>query len=95
MLNFYSSRRILVGYIIAYFSFFPFIHRHRQIRRKDPDALQPEARLYWLLYSKFHKVIPGNSCVSHMICVQLPHSKLLVYLALRGQAWVLRGTCIG
>ncbi|KAI9855314.1 MAG: hypothetical protein M1824_006164 [Vezdaea acicularis] len=41
---------IAVGYIIAYFSFFPFIHRHRQIRRKDPDALQPEARLYWLLY---------------------------------------------
>ena len=41
---------ILIGYIIAYFSFFPFIHRDRQIRRKDPDALQPERRLYWLLY---------------------------------------------
>ena len=42
---------ILIGYFIAYFSFFPFIHRDRQIRRKDPDALQPERRLYWLLYS--------------------------------------------
>ncbi|MCJ1279306.1 hypothetical protein MMC21_007130 [Puttea exsequens] len=41
---------IIIGYFIAYFSFFPFIHRHRQIRRRDPDALQPEARLYWLLY---------------------------------------------
>ncbi|MCJ1336461.1 hypothetical protein MMC09_001737 [Bachmanniomyces sp. S44760] len=42
---------IIIGYIIAYLSFFPFIHRDRQIRRKDPDALQPEARLYWLLYT--------------------------------------------
>ena len=41
---------IIIGYFIAYFSFFPFIHKHRAIRRKDPDALQPEARLYWLLY---------------------------------------------
>ncbi|KAI9799790.1 MAG: hypothetical protein M1825_004350 [Sarcosagium campestre] len=42
---------ILVGYLIAYFSFFPFIRRHQQIQSKDPDALQPEARLYWLLYT--------------------------------------------
>ncbi|KAI9867090.1 MAG: hypothetical protein M1830_005857 [Pleopsidium flavum] len=42
---------IVVGYFLAYFSFFPFIHRDRQIRRKNPDALQPEARLYWLLYT--------------------------------------------
>jgi MFS family permease len=48
---------LLVGYLIAYFSFFPFIHRHRQIRKKDPDALQPEARLYWLLYSKLPAII--------------------------------------
>jgi MFS family permease len=41
---------ILIGYFIAYFSFFPFIQRDRAIRRKDPDALQPERRLYWLLY---------------------------------------------
>ena len=41
---------ILLGYILAYSSFLPFIHRDRQIRRKDPDALQPERRLYWLLY---------------------------------------------
>ncbi|KAL8831978.1 MAG: hypothetical protein Q9170_005072 [Blastenia crenularia] len=42
---------LLVGYFIAYFSFFPFIRRHCQIRIKDPDALQPEARLYWLLWT--------------------------------------------
>jgi MFS family permease len=42
---------ILIGYFIAYFSFFPFIHRDRAIRRKDPNALQPECRLYWLLYT--------------------------------------------
>ncbi|KAL8994806.1 MAG: hypothetical protein Q9188_006966 [Gyalolechia gomerana] len=42
---------INIGYLIAWVSFFPFIHRHRQIRRRDPDALQPEARLYWLLFT--------------------------------------------
>ncbi|KAF7502696.1 hypothetical protein GJ744_005260 [Endocarpon pusillum] len=41
---------IVLGYVIAYFSFFPFIHRDRQIRRRDPNALQPERRLYWLLF---------------------------------------------
>ena len=41
---------INIGYLLAYLSFFPFIHRQRKIRRRDPDALQPEARLYWLLY---------------------------------------------
>ncbi|KAL8967853.1 MAG: hypothetical protein Q9183_002734 [Haloplaca sp. 2 TL-2023] len=42
---------INIGYFLGWFSFFPFIHRQRQIRRRDPDALQPEARLYWLLYT--------------------------------------------
>lgn len=42
--------RILVGYFIAYFSFLPWIHRHCRVRERDPDALQPEARLYWLLW---------------------------------------------
>ncbi|KAJ6148860.1 hypothetical protein N7471_000059 [Penicillium samsonianum] len=41
---------ILVGYFIAYFSFIPWIYRHCKIRQKDPDALQPEVRLYWLLW---------------------------------------------
>ncbi|KAL9112155.1 MAG: hypothetical protein Q9227_003532 [Pyrenula ochraceoflavens] len=41
---------IVVGYLLCYFSFFPIIHRHRQIRKRDPDALQPEARLWWLLF---------------------------------------------
>ncbi|KAL9031457.1 MAG: hypothetical protein Q9196_000518 [Gyalolechia fulgens] len=42
---------LLVGYFIAYFSFFPFIRRHRQTLEKNPDSLQPEARLYWLLWT--------------------------------------------
>ncbi len=42
---------ILTGYIIAWFSFIPVIMNHRKIRKRDPDALQPEARLWWLLYT--------------------------------------------
>lgn len=41
---------VLIGYFLAWFSFFPFFSRHNKIRAKDPNALQPEARLYWLLY---------------------------------------------
>jgi MFS family permease len=41
---------ILIGYFIAYGLFIPFIHHDLQIRRRDPDALQPERRLYWLLF---------------------------------------------
>jgi len=41
---------LLIGYIIAYLSYLPSIHRFRGIRRKDPDRLKPEARLWWLLY---------------------------------------------
>lgn len=41
---------INLGYFISFLSFFPTIHSQRVIRNKDPDALQPEARLWWLLY---------------------------------------------
>lgn len=42
---------INLGYLFAYFSFFPWIHADRQIRRKHgDDALQPERRLLWLLW---------------------------------------------
>ncbi|CDM37697.1 hypothetical protein DTO013E5_6238 [Penicillium roqueforti] len=41
---------LLVGYLIAYVSFIPWIYRDCKKRERDPDALQPEARLYWLLY---------------------------------------------
>ncbi|KAI9835766.1 MAG: hypothetical protein M1819_001945 [Sarea resinae] len=42
---------LLVGYFIAYFSFLPSIHYFRGIRRRDgEDALEPECRLWWLLY---------------------------------------------
>lgn len=41
---------INLGYLLAFLSFFPTIHSQRKMRRKDPDSLQPEARLWWLLY---------------------------------------------
>lgn len=42
---------ILIGYFIAYFSYFPWIIRDRRIlREKGSDAFPPEHRLYWLLY---------------------------------------------
>ena len=41
---------IAIGYFIAYFSFLPVIRRHTQQRKKDPDSLTPESRLWWLLY---------------------------------------------
>ncbi|KAI9724383.1 MAG: hypothetical protein M1812_000451 [Candelaria pacifica] len=42
---------ILIGYLIAWISFFPVIRKHQKIRKRDPDALQPEARLWWLLFT--------------------------------------------
>ena len=47
-----TLNRIIVGYVIAYLSFLPWIYKHTKIRERDPDALQPESRLYWLLWSK-------------------------------------------
>ncbi|KAI7354017.1 MFS general substrate transporter [Hortaea werneckii] len=42
---------ILIGYILAYVSYFPFIIKDKRIiAQKGPDALPPEHRLYWLLY---------------------------------------------
>ncbi|GFF24108.1 uncharacterized transporter C530.02 [Aspergillus udagawae] len=43
---------IMVGYILAWFSFLPWIHRHCRVLERDPDALQPEVRLYWLLWGR-------------------------------------------
>ena len=42
---------INLGYVFGFFSFFPTIHSQRKIRRKDPDALNPEVRLWWLLWT--------------------------------------------
>ncbi|GAM87881.1 hypothetical protein ANO11243_059090 [Dothideomycetidae sp. 11243] len=42
---------IAVGYFIAYFSFMPFFRRDRAYMAKHgADAMQPERRLYWLLW---------------------------------------------
>lgn len=40
----------LIGYIIAYFTYLPVIWHHNQTRKKNPDLLSPESRLWWLLY---------------------------------------------
>ncbi|KAK2749124.1 hypothetical protein FQN55_003826 [Onygenales sp. PD_40] len=42
---------IMVGYVVGYLSFIPVIVRHRKIYRKDPDGLEPESRLWWLLFT--------------------------------------------
>ncbi|KAJ5822429.1 Major facilitator superfamily domain general substrate transporter [Penicillium robsamsonii] len=44
---------ILVGYFIAWFSFFPVISRNVKERRDHPDSerAQYESRLWWLLYT--------------------------------------------
>ena len=44
--------RIFVGYLLCYASFIPVFRWQANVRRKDPDKLQPEARLWWLLFSK-------------------------------------------
>ncbi|KAJ6160616.1 Major facilitator superfamily domain general substrate transporter, partial [Penicillium chermesinum] len=43
-------REILIGYLLSYISFLPWIRYHGHVRERDPDGLQPETRLYWLLY---------------------------------------------
>ncbi|CEJ53722.1 MFS multidrug transporter [Penicillium brasilianum] len=44
---------ILVGYFIAWFSWFPVIRRNVKERRENPDSerAQYESRLWWLLYT--------------------------------------------
>ncbi|EEH50268.2 uncharacterized protein PADG_06347 [Paracoccidioides brasiliensis Pb18] len=42
---------ILLGYFIAYLSFLPVMIKHRKIQRKDPSILEPESRLWWLLFT--------------------------------------------
>lgn len=37
------------SYILGYFSFFPIVKRHEHRRRKG-EVLQPESRLWWLLF---------------------------------------------
>jgi len=41
---------LLVGYILSYLSYLPSIHHFRKIRKHSPGKLQPEARLWWLLF---------------------------------------------
>ncbi|MCJ1307686.1 hypothetical protein MMC25_001334 [Agyrium rufum] len=42
---------LLIGYIIAYLSFIPFIRRDNAARKRNPSGTPPERRLYWLLYT--------------------------------------------
>ncbi|ORY08753.1 putative MFS multidrug transporter [Clohesyomyces aquaticus] len=42
---------LLIGYVLAYFSFFPIIFRHNHKRRNNRShELTPESRLWWLLW---------------------------------------------
>lgn len=41
---------VLIGYVIAYFSFMPTIIWQRKVRREKPGLLLPEVRLWWLLF---------------------------------------------
>ena len=42
---------IIVGYLIAYVSYFPWIAKDRKAMREGgPDAVPPERRLWWLLF---------------------------------------------
>lgn len=41
---------LTIGYVIAFFAYFPSIRIQQKLRRTDPDKLAPESRLKWLLY---------------------------------------------
>jgi hypothetical protein len=41
---------LAIGYFIAYFSFFPQFWKQQRALKRDPDGLQPEFRLKWLLF---------------------------------------------
>ncbi|KAJ4496396.1 multidrug efflux pump of plasma membrane [Lentinula edodes] len=42
---------INIGYVLAYASYMYPIIKHRRIMKKDPTALSPESRLWWLLWT--------------------------------------------
>ena len=39
---------LLVGYVISYLSFIPFIKRDEKTQAERPDEFQPEQKLYWV-----------------------------------------------
>ncbi|KAJ4286257.1 hypothetical protein N0V90_013291 [Kalmusia sp. IMI 367209] len=41
---------LLIGYCVAYFSFFPVIRHHNHLREMNDPTLTPESRLWWLLF---------------------------------------------
>jgi MFS family permease len=48
---------ILIGYVLSYLSYLPWIHRFCRKRKADPDSVSPEKRLWWLLYRKCAETI--------------------------------------
>ncbi|KAJ3824896.1 MFS multidrug transporter [Lentinula raphanica] len=42
---------INIGYLLAYASYMYPIMKHRRIMKRDPTALSPESRLWWLLFT--------------------------------------------
>jgi hypothetical protein len=45
-----AFHRLMIGYMLSYFSFILFVLSHKNMRHRDPDALLPETRLYWPVY---------------------------------------------
>lgn len=41
---------LIIGYMLSYFSSIPFVLSYRNMRHRDPDALLPGTRIYWLVY---------------------------------------------
>jgi hypothetical protein len=39
---------LLIGYVISYLSFIPFIKANEKSQARDPDNFQPEEKLYWV-----------------------------------------------
>jgi len=46
----YTFVPLALGYVIAFFAYFPSIKTQQKIRATEPDKLSPESRLKWLLY---------------------------------------------
>ena len=55
-------RTVTIGDFISYFSFFPFIRKNEKIMQKyGLNALQPEKRLYWLLYTVSYRLATSGA----------------------------------
>ena len=78
--------RIAIGYVIAYASFIPWIARQRRQLREDPGSVQPESRLWWLLFSASLPLL-SLWVIAHWVTTAVP----LEPIGLFGFAWTSVG----